>query len=89
MLALAVASAPALGEKRGKGSGGWRGADSAGRAADEARRRYGGRVLDVRPASPDGSRDGYRVRLLDRGEVRSVTIPESPGKGGGRARSGR
>lgn len=86
---MAVAAAPALGEKRGKGPRGWRDADSAGQAADEARRRYGGRVLDVRPASPDGGRGGYRVRLLDRGEVRSVTIPESPGKGGSRAHPGR
>ena len=62
-------------------------------AAEQARKRYGGRVLDVRPHRPNGTGDGYRVKLLDRGEVRSVVIPYGPdkgrGRGKGRARPGR
>lgn len=46
---------------------------SAQQAGEIARRRYGGQVLDVRPAAADG-RPVYRVKLLDRGEVRSVLI---------------
>jgi len=46
---------------------------SAQQAGEIARRRYGGQVLDVRPAAADG-RPAYRVKLLDRGEVRSVLI---------------
>jgi len=43
---------------------------SARQAGELARNRYGGQVLDVRPAG-GGS---YRVKLLNRGEVRTVTI---------------
>jgi len=52
-------------------------------AASRAKARYGGRVLDVRPA-PGGKKGapGYRVKLLDRGEVRTVTV--EPGQGNGK-----
>ena len=50
-------------------------------AAQEAKARHGGRVLNVRPLpNGDGGRSGYRVKLLDKGEVRTVTVP-SKGKG--------
>lgn len=47
---------------------------SPGRAARLAQERNGGgRVLDVVPAD-----DGYRVKLLKDGEVRTVHIPHNP-----------
>ena len=54
-------------------------------AASRAKARYGGRVLDVRPA-PGGNKGapGYRVKLLDRGEVRTVTVEPGQGKGNGK-----
>jgi hypothetical protein len=42
---------------------------SAENAALQAQRRYGGRVLAVRPEG-----QGYRVKLLKDGEVRSVYV---------------
>lgn len=79
---LSVAAA----DPRGHGGGGGH-RMSAEQAAEQARKHYGGRVLDVRPLR--SNEGGYRVKLLDRGEVRSVTIPDAPGEGRGRARSGR
>mgnify|MGYP001814103081 FL=1 len=54
-------------------------------AASRAKARYGGRVLDVRPM-PGGKKGapGYRVKLLDRGEVRTVTVEPGQGKGNGK-----
>ncbi|MBY8965731.1 hypothetical protein KHP57_08415 [Algiphilus sp. NNCM1] len=43
------------------------------RAADLARKQYGGRVLDVRWTGAD-----YRVKLLRSGSVRIVTIADIP-----------
>lgn len=86
ILALALTSGVATADPRGRGPGGGH-SMSAEQAAEQARKNYGGRVLDVRPLRSNGG--GYRVKLLDRGEVRSVTIPESTGEGRGRARSGR
>lgn len=43
---------------------------TAAQAAREARERYGGRVLSV-----SKSGNGYRVKLLEDGNVRVVTIP--------------
>lgn len=90
-LALALVAGVATAEPRGRGGG--QQPFSAEQAAEQARKRYGGRVLDVRPHRPNGTGDGYRVKLLDRGEVRSVVIPYGPdkgrGRGKGRARPGR
>lgn len=45
---------------------------SAGQAAREAQKRYGGgKVLSVDPSG-----DGYRVKLLRDGDVRVVFIPD-------------
>lgn len=45
-------------------------------AASQAQSRHGGRVLNVRPMPKgDSGEPGYRVKLLDRGEVRTVTVP--------------
>ncbi|WP_420427131.1 hypothetical protein [Algiphilus sp.] len=43
------------------------------RAADLARKQYGGRILDVRWTGTD-----YRVKLLRSGSVRIVTIADIP-----------
>jgi hypothetical protein len=40
-------------------------------AAREARSRYGGKVLNVDPAS-----GGYRVRIIQQGTVRTVFVPD-------------
>ena len=63
--------------ERGKNKGPSNGQSMSARQAGElARKRYGGQVLDVRP-SGNGS---YRVKLLNRGEVRTVTISGGKGK---------
>lgn len=66
VLIAALAAGPALADRDGdRGSG-----KSAQQAAEEARRKTGGRVLTVKPS--DG---GYRVKVLTpSGEVRYVTI---------------
>lgn len=46
---------------------------SAAQAAAQARREYGGRVLDV--SLERGARPHYRVKLLKDGNVRSVRVP--------------
>lgn len=46
---------------------------SRARAAELARQQYGGRVLDVRWTGTD-----YRVKLLQSGNVRIVTIADDP-----------
>ena len=53
-------------------SGARRSDEASARAAEEARRRYGGQALAVVPVG-----DGHRVRLLmDDGRVMTVTITE-------------
>jgi len=46
---------------------------SRARAAELARQKYGGRILDVRWTGTD-----YRVKLLQSGNVRIVTIADDP-----------
>jgi hypothetical protein len=86
---LALLSGAADADRPGRGAEG-RGSLSAEQAAEQARQRFGGRILDVRPMRSSDERSGYRVKLLDRGEVRSVIIPGGPdnsrGRGKGRAR---
>ncbi|HKY92279.1 MAG TPA: hypothetical protein VJM11_14620 [Nevskiaceae bacterium] len=40
-------------------------------AARQAQQRYGGKVLNVAPAS-----GGYRVRIIEQGTVRNVFVPD-------------
>lgn len=91
-LVLALLPGAADADRRGRGPES-RGPLSAEQAAEQARQRFGGRILDVRPMRSGGDGAGYRVKLLDRGEVRSVIIPGGPqegrGKGKGRARPDR
>ena len=49
------------------------------RAADIARKRYNGRVLDVRPQRREGRQD-YRVKILREGRVRVLRIDGETGE---------
>ena len=49
------------------------------RAADIARKRYDGRVLDIRPQRDKGRKD-YRVKILREGRVRVLDIDGKTGK---------
>lgn len=56
-------------------------------AAKQAESRFGGRVLDVRPLPQNAP--GYRVKLLDRGEVRVIDVPDDKPRNPSRARPDR
>jgi len=59
-------------------------------AVEQARSRHGGRVLGVRPLPEDSPRGpGYRVKLLERGEVREIDVPFPPPRKPPHARPGR
>ena len=49
------------------------------RAADIARKRYDGRVLDIRPQRDKGRKD-YRVKILREGRVRVLDVDGKTGK---------
>ena len=49
------------------------------RAADIARKRYNGRVLDIRPQRGEGHKD-YRVKILREGRVRVLDVDGKTGK---------
>jgi len=49
------------------------------RAADIARKRYNGRVLDIRPQRGEGRKD-YRVKILRKGRVRVLDVDGKTGK---------
>ncbi len=49
------------------------------RAADIARKRYDGRVLDIRPQRDNGRKD-YRVKILREGRVRVLDVDGKTGK---------
>ncbi len=49
------------------------------RAADIARKRYDGRVLDIRPQRDEGRQD-YRVKILRKGRVRVLDVDGKTGK---------
>jgi len=49
------------------------------RAADIARKRYDGRVLDIRPQRDNGRKD-YRVKILREGRVRVLDVDGKAGK---------
>lgn len=48
-------------------------------AADIARKRYNGRVLDIRPQRRDGRQD-YRVKILREGRVRVFSVDGETGE---------
>ncbi|MCP5153245.1 MAG: hypothetical protein H6983_03700 [Ectothiorhodospiraceae bacterium] len=55
--------------------GRWSG--DADHAAEQARQRTGGRVIDVRPKPGNGD-GGYQVKILTRdGRVRTIDVPEA------------
>jgi uncharacterized membrane protein YkoI len=49
------------------------------RAADIARKRYDGRVLDIRPPREEGRKD-YRVKILREGRVRVLSVDGKTGE---------
>ncbi len=49
------------------------------RAADIARKRYDGRVLDIRPQRDKGRKD-YRVKILREGRVRVLDVDGKTGE---------
>lgn len=82
----AIGGTAQAGSPKGKGGGG----PSAERAAaEQAQARYGGRVLDISPAQGNGGPPSYRVKLLNQGEVRTVTVPAPTEEKGPRARPDR
>ena len=66
----AAAAPPGAGDPRGQPG------MTPEQAGHQAKRHFGGRVLNVKPLPKDHpGAPGYRVRLLDHGEVRTVTVP--------------